>query len=79
MLPIGVEKQVFVNGTPLFPDIGKIIVVLADSGPRTLCRAEDDQTILRRLAVLFLSTPPELEFFFLGDHHEIQKLIRANR
>jgi len=24
-------------------------------------------------------TASELEFFFLGDHKEIQKLIRANR
>jgi hypothetical protein len=33
----------------------------------------------QRQPFLFLSTPPELEFFFLGDHNEIQKLIRANR
>jgi len=39
------------------------------------CRIGLDQ----RLAFPFLSTPPELEFFFVGDHHEIQKLIRANR
>lgn len=32
-----------------------------------------------RLAFVFIATPPELEFFFLGSHDEIQKLIRANR
>ena len=39
------------------------------------CRIGLDQ----RLAFVFIVTPPELEFFFLGDHKEIQKLIRANR
>jgi hypothetical protein len=31
-----------------------------------------------RLAFVFIVSPPELEFFFLGSHDEIQKLIRAN-
>ncbi|MCW1924822.1 hypothetical protein OKA05_19820 [Luteolibacter arcticus] len=29
-----------------------------------------------RLAFVFIATPPELVFFFLGDHDEIQRLIR---
>lgn len=32
-----------------------------------------------RLAFVFIATPPELEFFFIGNHDEIQKLIRANK
>jgi hypothetical protein len=32
-----------------------------------------------RLAFVFTATPPELVFFFLGNHDEIQKLIRSNR
>jgi hypothetical protein len=32
-----------------------------------------------RLAFLFIATPPELVFFFIGNHDEIQKLIRAKR
>jgi hypothetical protein len=32
-----------------------------------------------RLAFVFIATPPELVFFFLGNHDEIQKLIRSNR
>jgi hypothetical protein len=31
-----------------------------------------------RLAFVFIATPPELVFFFLGNHDEILKLIRAN-
>ena len=31
-----------------------------------------------RLAFVFIATPPELVFFFLGDHDEIRKLIRSN-
>jgi hypothetical protein len=31
-----------------------------------------------RLAFVFVATPPELVFFFLGNHAEIQKLIRSN-
>lgn len=30
-----------------------------------------------RLAFLFIATPPELVFFFLGNHDEIKKLIRS--
>ena len=30
-----------------------------------------------RLAFVFIVTPPELVFFFLGNHGEIQKLIRS--
>jgi hypothetical protein len=30
-----------------------------------------------RLAFLFIATPPELVFFFLGNHDEIQRLIRS--
>lgn len=30
-----------------------------------------------RLAFVFVATPPELVFFFLGSHDEIQSLIRA--
>lgn len=32
-----------------------------------------------RLAFLFIATPPELVFFFLGNHDGIQKLIRSQR
>lgn len=32
-----------------------------------------------RLAFVFVATPPELVFFFLGDHDEIQRLIRSLR
>jgi hypothetical protein len=32
-----------------------------------------------RLVFLFIATPPELVFFFLGNHDEIQKLIRSKR
>lgn len=39
------------------------------------CRIGLDQ----RLAFVFIATPPELQFFFIGDHNDIQKLIRANR
>jgi hypothetical protein len=31
-----------------------------------------------RLAFVFIATPPELVFFFLGNHDEILKLIRSN-
>ena len=30
-----------------------------------------------RLAFVFIATPPELVFFYLGNHDEIQKLIRS--
>jgi hypothetical protein len=32
-----------------------------------------------RLAFVFIATPPELVFFFLGNHDEIRKLIRSSR
>ena len=32
-----------------------------------------------RLAFVFVAMPPELVFFFLGDHDEIQRLIRSMR
>ena len=32
-----------------------------------------------RLALLFIATPPESVFFFLGNHDEIKKLIRSAR
>ena len=32
-----------------------------------------------RLAFVFIATPPELVFFFIGNHDEIQKLIRSIR
>lgn len=32
-----------------------------------------------RLAFIFVATPPALEFFFLGNHDDIQKLIRSNK
>ena len=32
-----------------------------------------------RLAFVFIATPPELVFFFLGGHDEIQRLIRSMR
>jgi hypothetical protein len=37
------------------------------------CRVGLDE----RLAFVFLATPPELVFFFLGSHDEIQNLIRS--
>ena len=30
-----------------------------------------------RLAFVFIATPPELIFFFIGNHDEIQRLIRS--
>ena len=39
------------------------------------CRAGLDD----RLVFVFIATPPELVFFFLGNHDEIQKLIRSLR
>ncbi len=30
-----------------------------------------------RLAFIFIAPPPELVFFFLGNHDEFQKLIRS--
>jgi hypothetical protein len=32
-----------------------------------------------RLAFVFIATPAELFFFLIGNHDEIQKLIRSNR
>lgn len=32
-----------------------------------------------RLALVFIASPAELVFFFIGNHDEIQKLIRSNR
>jgi hypothetical protein len=32
-----------------------------------------------RLAFLWIITPPELVFFFIGDHDEIQKLIKTSK
>lgn len=32
-----------------------------------------------RLAFVFIATPPELVFFFLGNHDEIQKMLRSLR
>ena len=32
-----------------------------------------------RLAFVFIASPAELFFFFIGNHDEIQKLIRSNR
>lgn len=37
------------------------------------CRVGLDE----RLAFVFIVTPPELVFFFIGSHDEIQKLIRS--
>lgn len=31
-----------------------------------------------RLAFVFIATPPELVFLFIGNHDEIKKLIRSN-
>ena len=31
-----------------------------------------------RLAFVFIASPAELVFFFIGNHDEIQKLIRSN-
>jgi len=39
------------------------------------CRIGLDQ----RLAFVFIATPPELVFFFLGTHDEIQSLLRSLR
>jgi hypothetical protein len=39
------------------------------------CRVGLDQ----RLAFVFVVTPPELVFFFIGNHDEIQRLIRSCR
>ena len=39
------------------------------------CRVDLDD----RLAFVFIATPPELVFFFIGNHDEIQKLIRSIR
>jgi mRNA-degrading endonuclease YafQ of YafQ-DinJ toxin-antitoxin module len=39
------------------------------------CRIGLDQ----RLAFVFVATPPELLFFFLGNHDDIQRLIRSSR
>ena len=39
------------------------------------CRVGLDE----RLAFVFYATPPELVFFFLGDHTAIQRLIRSTR
>ena len=32
-----------------------------------------------RLAFVYIALPAELVFFFIGNHDEIQKLIRSNR
>lgn len=32
-----------------------------------------------RLTFLFIATPPELVFFFIANHDEIQKLLRLNK
>jgi len=39
------------------------------------CRVGLDE----RLAFIFVAKPPELVFFFLGNHDEVQKLIRSLR
>ncbi|MDB6117824.1 MAG: hypothetical protein JWO08_1605 [Verrucomicrobiaceae bacterium] len=39
------------------------------------CRVGLDE----RLAFLFIATHPELVFFFIGNHDEVQKLIRSLR
>ncbi len=39
------------------------------------CRVGLDE----RLAFVFIATPPELLFFFIGDHDEVQVLIRSMR
>lgn len=39
------------------------------------CRVGLDE----RLAFVFIATPPELVFFFIGNHDEIQNLIRSRR
>jgi hypothetical protein len=38
------------------------------------CRVGLDE----RLAFVFMASPPELVFFFIGNHDEIQKLIRSS-
>ena len=53
----------------------------SDAGIRRLtktifeCRVDLDE----RLAFVFIATPPELVFFFLGNHDDIQRLIRSAR
>ncbi len=37
------------------------------------CRVDLDE----RLAFIFIATPPELVFFFIGNHDEVQKLIKS--
>ena len=39
------------------------------------CRVGLDE----RLAFVFIATPPELVFFFIGNHDEVQQLIRSQR
>jgi hypothetical protein len=39
------------------------------------CRVGLDQ----RLVFLFIATPPELVFFFLGNHDEVQHMLRSLR
>lgn len=39
------------------------------------CRVSLDE----RLAFVFIATPPELVFFFIGDHDEIQRLLKSLR
>jgi hypothetical protein len=39
------------------------------------CRVGLDE----RLAFVFIATPAELVFFFIGNHDEMQKLIRSNK
>ncbi|MFM7605387.1 MAG: hypothetical protein ACKO8Z_09340 [Prosthecobacter sp.] len=39
------------------------------------CRVGLDE----RLAFVFIATPPELVFFFIGNHDEIQRLIRSQK
>lgn len=39
------------------------------------CRVGLDE----RLAFIFEVTPPELVFFFIGNHDEVQQLIRSQR
>ena len=39
------------------------------------CRVGLDE----RLAFVFIATPPELVFFIIGNHDEIQRLIRSQK
>lgn len=39
------------------------------------CRVGLDE----RLAFVFVATPPELLFFFIGNHDEVLKLLRSQR